>query len=73
MNEDQGKLKKAAYLLKSALYMLLSVRSVSGARNTTCLTTTRSGSIAETLVRAGSMMQTSTNTGFYRKEMDRNE
>ena len=36
MNEDQEKLKKAADLLKSALDMLLSVRSGSGAPNTTC-------------------------------------
>ena len=72
MNEDQEKLKKAADLLKSASDMLLSVRSGSGAPNTTCSTTTRSGSIAETLVRARSMMQTSTNTGFYRR-LNRNE
>ena len=72
MNEDQEKLKKASELLKSASDMLLSVRSGSGAPNTTCSTTTRSGSIAETLVRARSMMQTSTNTGFYRR-LNRNE
>ena len=72
MNEDQEKLKKASELLKSASDMLLSVRSDSGAPNTTCSTTTRSGSIAETLVRARSMMQTSTNTGFYRR-LNRNE
>ena len=72
MNEDQEKLEKAADLLKSASDMLLSVRSGSGAPNTTCSTTTRSDSIAEILVRARSMMQTSTNTGFYRR-LNRNE
>ena len=74
MSGDQEKLKKAAELLKSsrASDMLLSVRSGSGAPNTTCSTTTPSGSIGETLVRARSMMQTSTNTGFYRR-LNRNE
>ena len=73
MTEEQETLKKAANLLKSASDMLLSVRSGSGAPNTTTSsTTTRSGSIGETLVRARSMMQTSTNTGFYRR-LNRNE
>ena len=72
MNEDQEKFNKAADLLKRASGMLLSVRSGSDAPNTTCSTTTRSGSIAETLVRARSMMQTSTKTGFYRR-LNRNE
>ena len=73
MTEEQETLKKAADLLKSASDMLLSVRSGSGAPNTTTSsTTTRSGSIGETLVRARSMMQTSTNTGFYRR-LNRNE
>ena len=76
MDEDREKLKTAANLLKNASDMLLSVHnnSSSNASNTTCATnsTTTSGSIAKTLVRARSMMHTSTNTGLYRR-LNRNE
>ena len=76
MDEDREKLKTAADLLKNASDMLLSVHnnSSSNVSNTICATnsTTTSGSIAETLVRARSMMHTSRNTGLYRR-LNRNE
>ena len=70
---DEEKLKKAADLLKDASDVLLSVRNNSNS-NTTSRTspTIAPGSVAETLLRARSMMQTSSNSGLYRR-LNRNE
>lgn len=67
---DEEKLKKAADLLKDASDVLLSVRN--NANPNTTSATVASGSVAETLLRARSMMQTSTNSGLYRR-LNRNE
>ena len=67
---DEEKLKKAADLLKDASDVLLSVRNNSNSN--TASPTIASGSVAETLLRARSMMQTSTNSGLYRR-LNRNE
>ena len=65
---DEEKLKRAAGLLKEASDMLFSVENNSNASSRR----TNEGSIAETLVRARSMMQTSSNSGLYRR-LNRNE
>ena len=65
---DEEKVKRAANLLKEASDMLLSVENSSSAPSRR----TNQGSIAETLVRARSMMQTSSNSGLYRR-LNRNE
>ena len=67
---DEEKLKKAAELLKDASDVLLSVSNNSNS-NTTSPTKAPS-SVTETLLRARSMMQTSSNSGLYRG-LDRNE
>ena len=67
---DEEKLKKAADLLKDASDVLLSVRNNSNLN--TASPTVASGSVAETLLRARSMMQTSTNSALYRR-LNRNE
>ena len=70
---DEEKLKKAADLLQNASDVLLTVRNNSSSNaSNTISATIASGSIAETLVQARSMMQTRTNTGLYRK-LNRNE
>ena len=67
---DEEKLKKAADLLKDDLDSLLSVRN--NFNSNTSSATIASGSVAETLLRTRSMMQTSTNSGLYRR-LNRNE
>ena len=67
---DEEKLKRAAGLLKEASDMLFSVENSSSSN--TPSRRTNEGSIGETLVRARSMMQTSSNSGLYRR-LNRNE
>ena len=67
---DGEKLKKAADLLKDASDVLLSVRNNSNSNTTS--PTIAPGSVAETLLRARSMMQTSASSGLYRR-LNKNE
>ena len=69
---DEDKLKQAAGLLKEAYDMLFSVRRSSTSSTSASNRSTNAGSIAETLVRARLIMQTSSNSGLYRR-LNRNE
>lgn len=78
MGEDGEKLKKVSDLLKNASEMLLSVRNSSASNasdsslGSTTTTGTATGSIAETLIQARSMMRRSSSAGLYRR-LNRNE
>ena len=69
---DEEKLKQVSGLLKEASDMLLSVESSSNTSASAPSRQTNTGSIAETLTRARSMMQSSTSGGLYRR-LNRNE